>query len=334
MKVRGGVKVVTLLADNSAGIWYGTGQPQSSLWERGIPSLLQEPWLQGAERILILGSRNNADLICSLYEHKLKVGAPYNLLVASPFIRQPSDAGGTFRAMLGVPENPAAGGWHTVSAADYRTYAFLKAFASSGGRLTDHVKLAYLAHPARAALSFVPDLDLLPAAKLLTEIIDPRFVNAIGTRPFNVKLKRFLGIERGRAGYQRVINYLEGNPPSDSHQHSRRADLVFQSWAVRFREKRSHLNPGPRDFLYRRVADQCTSDQALFYGSRYFVEFLQAVWLDGLTPSRKYEVDAAGIPRLQPSQEYSPTLFVPEYFFRDSREVEAWKYHLAKLPAV
>lgn len=333
MTVRHGIATLTAHTDDSTGeIWFGTGRPQASKWAGGgADEFVQTDWVMNADTIRICGTEANADLIVRLYNHRLKTGFPADIRIGGTgSIRPGSDAATVFQEMLENQLPPSVGGWHKISEADYRNYALLSTFREDG-RLSDRVLTHLRVHPVYPALSFVKGLQREFALLLIRHIVDPRFLVDPAHPDRFSRMKCRFGLDRkSHNGIYNARAWLHGNVGWQVRAYSE-AEIVFNTWYRGDVADRSKI--APRDFLYRAFYAQLqgreeTREIALLKASHILLRFLRDVWLDGLTPSRQFVSGAPGEPcRMVASRSYSPTLFVPEHFFRRDDEVQAWYDH-------
>lgn len=322
-----GVDELTLHIDED-GLWFSVGRPISSRWESTIEGFIRQDWVRDSECVKVLGTCSNAHLIRALYDQQVRTGCPHVIKLGSPSLcRLDRGVPEVFRQMLEMEQPPSVGGWHTMTTAEYPTYAMIDELNNTGGRVTDTVRLYLKAHPAYPAISFVNGSDHASAAKLLRVIVDPRFHVCSSHPNRSSKLRAHLG-HGDNDGINNVRNYLSISPIKLPGVRYDEAALLLNTWSGGRRSMVAQDAGGPRDFLLRAsreiVAKRGPSVGAL-RTSHIFLRFLRDVWLDRLTVPRIYDVGPTN--KLRPCRSYSPTLFVPEHFFANPDEVVAWYYH-------
>lgn len=284
--------------------------------------LLRPDRLQMANTFCLVGTPQNADLICRLYEAHGETSFPTTIKLASPAAADEPDDGT-------VP--PSLGGWHTMTDADYATYRLIEAQLHEEPEY--HHSYWLKLHPAYAALSFLPSLRPEAAIDLLGKIVDPRFHVDPAQPDRLARLRAFLGLNgqpalRGAAAY-------DAGCASDQRYSLLDASVVFATWSDGYADAIAKPALAPREFLFRvmKSVKADTRAEALLKASHVFVRFLRDVWLDQLTPPRKYHSDGVHPPRLtaDPAAGYCPQLFVPRLFFGQRDEAEAWEEHVRSL---
>lgn len=343
MTVQRGTENLTVHTESETGhIWFGTGDSRACRWDKqpkkaASSRFAEESWVRDASTVRVLGTAANAQLIVDLYNQRLKSKEPQSIKICSPKPSDdPKDIPAVFRGMMENELPASVGGCHEASEADYRIYAVIASFRRSGRLLTDSVKQFLQVHPAYPALSFLPKVNWESAIRFLEQLVDPRFHIHRANPDRNSQLKSFFGLRREN-GAANVQAFLSGSSKTRAVRYSY-AELVLRTWAsslvpmVADREN----NDGPEHFLVRIVREEmvkCEHDahiRGVLKASHVFLRFVKGVWLDNLTPSREY-IKISGPWVLSPCETYSPTLFVPEYFFRNDDEVDAWHAHNQRL---
>lgn len=324
-------------------LWASSPQPAHG-WTPCDDSIVSASQLAGMT-VKVIGTADNAELLYRLYNLKLSAGSPRKIQIASPSIC--FEEGDDDKPSLGFvlervhDRAPSVGGWHTMTRADYSTYALIRAMKGRD-QLNDHAALIFRGHPAFQAFSFIATVDLNAAARLVCQWVDPRW-HVHPSRPNRMsQLKSFFYMEPDVAPYV-IDTWLNEVSMDDRGDAYSRPALLLKTWAENGLALR--LEPeclGPRHFLQRIVTDKLCNGKcpavAYAVATYVFLRFVRAVWLDRLTPARQYAVmprgDGDATKRLEvkmyASECYSPTLFVPEYFFRNEDEVDAWYDHISR----
>lgn len=297
-----------LFADSCNVVWFGTSKEQGKahVSELSIADFLKNGWVQTAERIRLLGCPSNARLICALYEDRLtdptrsspiiQIGTP----TAIPADAR-NDPPRIITAMDELRLPSSCGGWHELTEHDYAAYSL--AVHSQGQTSSTAIMELLERHPAYPAVSFIPTFSPLDAAKLLSEILDPRwFVDPI--KPDRTsRLRNYLGMRID------IIEKMFTETAPNARQA--RAHLVFKSWAAG-EHAEDAAEDAPGSFLMRVIRDAQTRDKGLLKACIRYISFIRGVWLDQIANKGR-------------------TLFVPEYFFANKEEAEAYQLYVRSL---
>lgn len=306
-----------------------------------------QKWVLDAELVRVFGSRENADLICALHTAQKQANRSNNVTLGNPRLipDDPRRIKTVFGKMSHVEYAASCSGWRKLSDKDYVTYALAGVLSNSPSWSThrDHSNLAeqfLKVHPAWPAFSFIDGVDKQAACKIIVTMLDPRWHVDPSKPDARKRLSSTFGL--GQDGSKNLAHLLVGGP---EHPPGRNVDLtrtVLDAWTGSSYVPPAPDKIGPREFLWRIQGKQLkTPVKAMLKACNVFLAFIQGVWLDNLTPSRVYapatrrtgskSASLVNYARLQPAQVYSPQLFVPEYFFEISTEVQAWKTHCEAL---
>lgn len=336
-------------------LWYGADRPVARLWEGDLDEFLGCDWLGEAGCIKVLGAGPNAEILTKLYDRKVSTGAPRSIQVGSPlFYHGDGDnVADIFRYMLELERAPSVGGWHEMASSDYTTYSIIKELQKESGGSQDKLGHLYRAHPASAAISFVGSVSQRHGIELIASMTDPRFFICSTNPDRSSRLRKYF-IMAGKTGVRSAWEYLNNTRTIDQDPDHNNAVQVFRAWyggLEHFLKSKNLIDGwtnalksskpiGPNWFLIRaarrQYAEGKTPVEAFSIASRIFLSFVRNVWLDRLTPSRKYvsAVDtgcSGGRTLLYPTKIYAPQLFVPEYFFHNEDEIVAWNSHIQQL---
>ena len=241
--------------------------------------------LEGVDEVRLFGTRLNADLICWLYQARSDSGYSFNIQLGTPGVCRQADLADPMKALSKIGDLhgrvPSQGGLHDMNKHDFTTYLLICALKRSGGKLTEDIENLLTLHPAWPAISFIPSLDLLATAKMLSHVVDPRwYVNPrFPDRSSNLKARLGLVL-------QNMLHYTQDAKGSINKGS---ALNVLRAWANK--AEASH----PAAFLQRCQYRQDTPEKGLLRASHLFARFISGVWLQ--------------------SMETQTELFVPEYFF-------------------
>jgi hypothetical protein len=339
-----------LHTDHDGVVWSKEpGQDPVAISQTAV-ALSDQSWVLNAEKVMLLGTRDNAELICTLQVllGRMAEARPHRLLIGNPRLQAAryTRLSTIMGHMDGYDFAPSLGGWRELIGLDYVTYALVGVLNKSTVDY-EHRDRLLLAHPAWPALSFIDNCCSAAAAKLLCIILDPRW-HVDPAKPDACKrLYNLCGL--GRDAEQNIQHLLFGDEYQPGHSVEA-ARAVLDTWFSLEKTVRASVKPSPKQdcevppsgqFLRKLAAADGSQKRVagIVKACRVFLTFLQSVWLDNLTPSQKYiqvtrrlgrkKASNVTYGKLQPESHYNPTLFVPEYFFADSSEVQAWYRHKA-----
>jgi hypothetical protein len=168
-----------------------------------------------------------------------------------------------------------------------------------------HGRKLLRAHPLWPALDFIPHLDEEACAKLITVIFDPRWYVDPAHPSRGSRLRKYLGLD-----LKTVEGVLDRGPKQRLH---RCAELVLKACGNEIAKADIER---PENFLWRihHAAGEKSGKTAVakLRMMQTFVEFLRLCWIAAL-----------GMRRHQ-----NESLFVPEYFFKEKHEADAFIKHL------
>lgn len=318
-------------------LWFGIDRPMGAVWPGPVADFIQQDWVRSAERLKILGTPENASLIVSLYDQRLRTQGRQRIMLGSPGLcHVDRDTPEVFRQMLEMEYAPSVGGWHTMVAEEYPAYALIDHLQQTNGSIGMKALCYLQAHPAFPALSFIPSIVLPRAIKLLQVIVDPRFHVDPSHPDRTAKLRTLLGLDS--VGLTNVRAYIHNTVQEKNHKYSM-TELTLNTWSGGWSKLATQPSVDARDFLMRVVKTMLRTHEmetALLRTSHVFVRFLRDVWLHNLTPKRVYMTDnrvpvADNRCHIKPCRRYNPDLFVPEHFFARADEVQAWLSHLDRM---
>jgi len=283
-----------------------------------------------AREIRVLATHTNAELICALVKGQADTGRLQNIKVGNPLLlvsRKAATVDQIFRATLDPkPLRPSLGGWRQLVPADATTFGIQQALVKEK---PDVAEALLQAHPTWTALSFVAGLDRVAACRLVAETRDPRWY--IDPQKPDAGKRRQEQWGLGRAGEKNVANILVGGDEHPPGQRVSQARLLLKAWTGKTTTPPPESALTPNHFLWRLVLDRPKSEsgvQAMLRASRVFLQFVHAVWLDNLTPARRFKTSAEGSTEMT---EYQPQLFVPSYFFETAAIEAAFLRHVQML---
>jgi len=291
-------------------VWYSKniGPPTNS----GViaDEFLRLPVVTGlGNAVRLLGVPQNAELISELYLRRHK-GEIRSVEVAGPNMLERAadidDPRAVLLQMRRADSAPACGGWHLVTPQEYPTYAMIARMLRTNF-VFDTPTAAYLRmHPAYRALSFIPTLQRLEAAKLLATIIDPRWYVDRRMPERAAKLELYLGLT---PQIQARVS-----TPNCFLRRNREFRCANTLWAWRSESPGRVDLENPANFLYRIHKFAGGGARGDLRASQAFVRYLRYTWLAGL--------DLRTGPR--------DALFAPDLFFKSAEEIDAFKAHMQK----
>lgn len=301
---------IKLHTDKNQHVWYSKniGPPVNS----GVivDEFLRLPVVTGlGNAVRLLGVPQNAELISELYlrRHKGEIRA---VEVAGPNmlerVADMDDPQSVLLQMRRADSAPACGGWHVVTAQDYPTYAMMARMLRTNFTF-DTATAAYLRmHPVYRALTFIPTLQRLDVARLLTIIIDPRWYVDRRMPERAAKLELYLGLTPQVQTRVSAPNcFLRRN-------REFRCATVLWSWRGESVDRADLENPA--NFLYRIQRAAGGGPKGDLRASQAFIRYLRYNWLAAL--------DSRSGP-------HEP-LFAPDLFFKSKDEIDAFEAHMQK----
>lgn len=292
---------VTLAADGE--VWYLDGDrlPCRSGASR-MEFLSDHPARLNAERVRVVGSPQNANLILRLYELKLRDELA-SVEICSPLVcstaQDRSDPEKVLFNMRRWTAPGTMGGWHEITRFDYVAYA-MSLLHQQGAEPQKLIEFL-IEHPAYPSLSF-PYADHLALAKTVATIIDPRWYvdPAAPDRPG--KMYAFLGLDPvTQKCYDAVRN---------RHMYERNR-MVRDVWTVPGADLKR-----PNTFVQRfrsTVETKGESWRGDLRTSQKLVNYVRQVMMASLYPM---------------PNKWGEPLFVPGHFFKQSSEEFAYTHHV------
>lgn len=320
-------------------VWYldRDGHPRSS--GRAVEDFLDDPLCAQSDCVRLIGNAENASLIIHLYDRKLR-GQLASVQVVTPQVCPTASERRSPEACLyhmrRFQRAPVQGGFHEVTALDYPAYALVAELRRTDARTPPSDRaLQYLqAHPVWRPLCFVRHVDPANTARLLAEIVDPRWYFDLRNPDRTAKLELYLGLVP-KTQHGVVV------PDSPKWGHHRRCDLVLHCWYSGAQAQRAsavmrcrgteppydsdEITRAPGDFVWRTWGErlgygptQRSPDavMAALRASQKFIAFLRLVWL-----ARLYEGDTR-------AAEGGASLFRARDFFRYHVEAEAFNRYM------
>ncbi|NDD52374.1 hypothetical protein EBZ39_00590 [bacterium] len=295
-------------------VWYSKniGPPVNS--EKIVDEFLRSSVLTGfGKAVRVLGTPQNAELISALYlrKYKREIAA---VEVAGPNILNHRDDISDPRVVLLQMRTtglaPACGGWHPVSMHDYPTYAMLARMLRTRFVFDDATQAYLQLHPAYKAARFIPTINEENLARLLTEIIDPRWYVDRRLPDRAAKLELFLGLT------PQIQDKVSDIGCILRRTREFRCATVLNTWKTQDPQIADVKDPA--NFLYRIYTAAGGGPRGDLRASQALARYLRYNWLEALE-NRGGKKDG---------------LFAPNLFFKTPAEIEAYATHMKtfKLP--
>jgi hypothetical protein len=301
---------IKLHTDKNQHVWYAKniGPPANS----GViaDEFLRMSVITGlGNAVRLLGVSSNAELISELYLRRHK-GEIRSVEVAGPNMLDRVDDMDDPRAVLmqmrRADSAPACGGWHSVTPQDYPTYAMMARMLRTNF-VFDTPTASYLRmHPAYRALTFIPTLQRLDVARLLTIIIDPRWYVDRRMPERAAKLELYLGLT------PQIQTRVSA--PNCFLKRNREFRCATVLWAWRGEKPERVDLENPANFLYRIYKAAGGGAKGELRASQAFIRYLRHNWLAAL--------DLRHGP-------HDP-LFAPDLFFKFKEEIDAFEAHMQR----
>jgi len=270
-----------------------------------------------APRVRVLGVPANSELVIGAYllrrkqtlgfsKHSIEIGSPmlcYSVkrMVDPVFVLQQlwqSD----------ITAN-CVGTWHEMTATDYNTHLLSQTLKENGGKFNEKAGHILKYHPAWTAISFIRDADLDAAAKLVCEIMDPRWYNHPQRPNRASRLFNYLGLTPENLLALRGLLHPHVLPKGHNWH---RAEMVLNAWRGNATSRGSIALDDPNNFLWRISGGSGDDQQGVLKASRVFVQFIRLVWLQALAAKGRMVFDKGA-------------------FFRADTEVKAFDKHCSQL---
>jgi hypothetical protein len=288
-------------------IWYARGIAPATNSEQTLHSFLLSPPANGMGLIFrLLGVVENAELITALYLRKNK-GEARAIQVAGPHhlrSTERADPAATLFKLRTIHAAPACGGWHSLSFYDYATYALLARMERNKSMLDEAANNYLKIHPIYAAASFIPTLNPLATAQLLTTIVDPRWFVDVRAPDNPSKLQLYLGL---MPAIQRRVS---DTGALLTRRREIRCANVLACWRPDDMAAVDMHNPA--NFLARAWQAAGGGVRGDLRASQLFIRYICQNWLVGLEQRRG--------PR--------DGLFAPNLFFKSPAEMTAYTAHM------
>lgn len=303
-------QVLRLHTGPAGDVWGMDGtQPPTRVGTFG--EFIESPLFAGATNVRVPGMRRNVPLILTLHQRRQEQRLA-RVEVGSPLMGRTRQERDNPQAMLlrmrevsgGVPSS--LGGWHEFVESDYPSYQLAAQLDRNGDKFDDQIGHLLHAHPAWKFLDFMPHLNPGAVARLLAEILDPRwFVDR--ERPDSpAKLRAFTGLRA-----QTVAAVRAGDVATDT---ARRCQLTMQAWQGDGPTEAAAKQPGY--CLWRKwftIEDPQLATQRV---SQDFITFLRLTWLDAIMAESGRATD---------------WLFDPEQFFKKDDDAIAFRQHRGRV---
>lgn len=297
------IDYLKLTVDEKENVWYLDGDKMPCNSNCHVNEFISLPIINHARNVRVVGSRLAANLLINLFAKKCKNELD-KLEICSPLCCEPTsdkqDPDVVLYNMRTFCLSPSLSGWHEFGPLDYPSYAIAYHFSKSN-TFDDYVKRILTLHPVWPSLSFIKNIDLENCSRLIGLILDPRwYIDTYNDPNRGSKLEQYLGLN------PRTQSSLVNKKQTWRHD---RCKLVMKCWKSNKPNKEELCEP--ENFLWRIY--HARSNKGDLCASKEFVRFLRLTWLNSIVCSPK-----------------ANRLFVPDYFFANKEESEAYKRHLEK----
>lgn len=281
MKVQEAQIVKLHLADNQ--LWCADGLA-SPIEVPDRSGFVRELSMKEHVHLRVMGTRENAPLICQLYEQLCGPCRTGKLEVASPAVclteQERKDPSIALYRMRQYHLPASLGGWHTVSELDYPSYAITTQL-DRDGVVTDHTRKLLLTHPVYHDMMFLPRFDSDALINLIANIRDPRWYIDLD-HPYRIsRLKSYLGLS------PRYIRQMLVGKVTDIK--TIRCQQVFHCWHGRV----NHLPDNTNNFLWKPWINSQGTWKAALATCHKFLIFFTKTWHQQLAQAyfRTHELD-------------------------------------------
>lgn len=301
-----------LTSDQQGVVWKLAGSYLPRTTGLTIHEFVSQHNFDAEDQVRIVGTVGNAPLIVGLYHRRLKSDFA-SLEVCSPLCcvdpNDRNDSEVVLYSMRKFRRPPSLGGWHEFVVKDYPSYILATYFADLAVSMrletttsginypADYPKKLIMHHPAWPYLSFIDGLDSDACAELLASLLDPRWY----TDP-----------SPDGADGDRMEHYLGLYPGISKEKTSARAkryQLALGCWK---NSGGSALKAdGPRGFIWRTWAAKGGGERGDIAACKCFVTYLRITWTMSMC-----------------SGPQARHLFVPNYFFSNKDELNAYAKHI------
>jgi len=281
-------EAIKLQCDAAGMVWLADGMSVPSQCTDNFYNIFEALPEREQYRFRLLGLKENADLIVWLFNAAVSRD-DITIELATPRLCQAAERQCPEVAIFRMRQctwPSSLGGWHAVTLAEYFAYC-LAAELQRSDVYTATVDVLFKQHPAYHDLAFIDTLYAPAAARVVAEILDPRwFINL--AHPYRVSaLKNFMGISPQYCGKANA-NTVKG----------RRFQLVKQAWKGGGIAPQGTDRPG--DFLWRRQVNAKSKRAAELQGAGDFIAYLSRTWHTQLLVNSPQKVE----------------LFIPDQLFK------------------
>lgn len=291
-------------ASRDGRVWYGKHEPACCDSGLSPREFVDAPPFQEATVVRVLGVAQNASLIVTMWEARLRSQRMQRqrIWVGSPLMcRAVLDDMELILRELWRPSiaSMTPGCWHEMTGKDFPVYQLLRTCGQAGPDERSHRIFRY--HPAWSAAMFLPTGDLDRCCELVCQIVDPRWYSHPQRPGRPTRLWQFLALDPVR---------VEEFYQDPTHAAPPRLRAAVEAWAGRSWRAQDAvaLAKDPRNFLWRIYLSH-GAGKGLLHATRDFVQFLRLVWLQSIA---------------QPGWE----VFLPQYFFKREDETAAYQAFL------
>lgn len=290
--------------DRTGIVWIAEGADPPKSTGANSMQFLTDTRTRKLFRYRVLGTRLNSYLIHGLYSQSyreeidaVEVASP--LAVSRSKCRQhPTE---TLSAMRLWDRAPSCGGWTKVGKAESVAYALSVELNNRTEHSGEIVANLLCAHPVWRFLEDIPGIRPTHIAMTLALILDPRFFVDPVKPNRSSRLQTYLGLD------PKIHRYLAGSTQEVAIDIRRQqhAELIATAWVQQLKMFEHEPDCTGSAFLYRTWSKAGCGWKGLLKGSQRLISYIKHLWLDSLYKDRAWK----------------DPLFVPEYFFKEEREL-------------
>ncbi len=277
-----------LYVDSVKNIWYCNEKSKPVCLHTNLEHIYKHSKLSG-NYFRFAGLPNNFPLIAALYERKVKRNNGRVEICSPQVFRSHSES--SVPSSLLVLQHEASvncyGGWRELRNLEYSTIQLALATGIHAKELNiPRIENLLRAHPIWPELAFIPNLNFVPCAHMLSIILDPRWYVDPLHPSRGSKLRNYLGLS------PRSIKKLDDN--------SQKLDIY--DWRCRIVTSSLTWTSDSDCFIYNTFNKLKKHDvlKAMLRASQLFVEYVRLVWLSVLGSGAHQK----------------ESLFIPKYFFK------------------
>lgn len=295
--------VLKVTLDSHGEVWAIAGDRMPSCTSLSVKDYVDRLDKLGTpiDKIRVLGSARNAELIVRLYRMKIRNHLK-SLEVGSPIISSNDDAASSLIKMRMASLPPSMGGWHEASASDCVAYGVGVLMRSSDQGSHEQACELMKQHPIWSYVSFIPHIDAMFFTKVVARIADPRWFIDVNHPNRLSRLNAWLGLCNGPQTDDKLIHKFD----------------VYSSWCNGLSNNAGELHK-PGWFIIREGRRRWPNHKIWVTAlrmSQLFIKYVRLAWMDSLYPF---------------PNPWMEKLLDPDLFFYDKVDSIGFAEHMRKL---